>query len=112
MNSIERGAGKAIYGESNDIAVRVESSKSVKGVAENCKFLLAVDHTSYFAEPKSVAQLEAVLIKINRITTTVPSDITRTQPAADTSETTGRKIKQSNILGFLAIFIQWIKNLF
>lgn len=66
FNLVEKGAGQLIYKKPNDIAVRVESIIGVKGVKEDCKFTLAVDHMSYFIDPKAVAQLESVLHKINK----------------------------------------------
>jgi Caspase domain len=105
MHNIENAAGKAIYGEPNDIAVRVDSIKTVMGVANDCKFEIPVDHTSYFADPKGVAQLEAVLIKINQGTPTVIPTPRQTEPVVIIPKT-------EKSLGFFARLIQWIKNLF
>ncbi len=109
-NLVERSAGKAIYGESNDIAVRVESIKIVKGVAAACTFEIPVDHTSYFADPKGVAQLEAILLKINNVSTAPPTR--QTKIVADTIAEPTIAGKEKKSLGFFARIIQWIKSLF
>jgi pimeloyl-ACP methyl ester carboxylesterase len=64
---VEKGAGQLIYAKPNDIAVRVESILGVNGVADQAKFTLAVDHMNYFIDPNAVAQLEKILMKINKI---------------------------------------------
>jgi hypothetical protein len=114
MHNIEQSAGKAIYGESNDIAVRVESIKTVIGVTEDCKFEIPVDHTSYFADPKGVAQLEAVLIKINqkKISPNEPTP-RQAEPKMKAPEVHQPTVKnEANSLSFFAKLIQFIKNLF
>jgi hypothetical protein len=106
-NLIERGAGKAIYGESNDIAVKVESIKIVKGVSAACTFEIPVDHTSYFADPKGVAQLEAVLLKINNASPTIsPKKPDNVAPEPKIV------VPSAKSMGFFAKLIQWFKDLF
>jgi pimeloyl-ACP methyl ester carboxylesterase len=105
-NLVERGAGKAIYGEANDIAVRVESIKIVKGVSAACTFEIPVDHTSYFADPKGVAQLEAVLLKINNASPTIsPKKPDNVAPEPKIV------VPAAKSMGFFAKLIQWIKSL-
>ena len=111
MGLVERGAGQMIYKKPNDIAVRVESIKEVKGVSEDCKFEIAVDHTSYFADPKGVSQLEQVLLKINQKTfriTPSPAPIITPKPV----EPVPSPIVEAGSLGFLSLLIQWLKKLF
>jgi pimeloyl-ACP methyl ester carboxylesterase len=112
MGLVERGAGQLIYKQSNDIAVRVESIKNVKGVGDDCKFEIAVDHMSYFADPKGVTQLEFVLQKINSQPTNITPPIPRNTTTVAPKSNDIPPIVEASSLGFLRKLIAWIKNLF